>query len=153
MPRLVIAVLVGAATLAGAASADAAIVINRSIAGVEIGDSERAVRAELGRPSSVSNSGGFRTLRYRRKRIDVFLTRSSRRVFEITTTSTRQRTRSGVRVGISYRQLRRLLRGERCTSTGSLASCTVSSRRRVTRFVSIGNRVRSIALSRPSPTF
>lgn len=99
------AILVTAAMLVpGAASAR--IVVNRSIAGVKLGEDAAAVHRQLGSPSSQSCVSpaqgsarcGAKQLRYRSRKLAVTLIHG--RVASLSTRSTHERTKKGVGPGV-----------------------------------------------------
>lgn len=121
-------VVVAAAAVA-APAADAAIVVQRSIAGIRLDMTEAQVRARLGEPSATRTVpaeilGSFRELRYGLTRISVF-DGEDRRVFSITTTSRRERTAAGIGVRSRERFVREKVRGVRCATEFGVRACTV----------------------------
>lgn len=112
-----------------APAADAAIVVQRSIAGVRLDMTEAQVRERLGEPSATRTVqaeilGSYRELRYGLTRISVF-DGEDRRVFAITTTSRRERTAAGIGVRSRERFVRRRVRGVRCATEFGVRACTV----------------------------
>lgn len=110
------------------ATAGAALVPQKSIAGVRLGMSEAQVRAALGEPSDVrrgrNDFGRFTELVYRRARVRVIL-QGRTEVTSVTTTSRRQRTSRNVGVGSSERTVRRRVRGVRCRTFLRFRDCVV----------------------------
>ena len=142
--RLVVVALVLAA-LTSAAAAGAKIELQRGIAGVRLFMSQQKVRALLGRPVAVKSArnefGSYTEFRYRGLRI---LFQGNGGVTYVSTTRRSERTRSGLGVGSSERQLRRGLRGIRCEREAGFHHCYVGSLRpgrRVTDFVLRTSRV------------
>lgn len=112
-----------------APAADAALVVQRSIAGVRLDMTEAQVRARLGEPSATRTVpaeilGTYRELRYGLTRISVF-DGEDRRVFSITTTSRRERTAAGIGVRSRERFVREKVRGVRCATEFGVRACTV----------------------------
>jgi hypothetical protein len=137
--------------LAPAAGAQARIVVNRSVAGIELGMTAREVVARLGRPTLSTAERGARNLVYRRRGLVVTLSHS--RVVIVATRSRGERTRDGVGVGVgsSVRSVRRRVAGVRCGEKASVAFCrTGSSRagRRSTTFQIESRRVVTVTVAR-----
>ena len=137
------AVLVCALALAG--QAGATIVINRGIGGVNLGMSQVAVRAKLGRPARVVHGknefGPYTEFRYAGYLVDF---QDNERVTSIVTTLARERTRAGVGVGSTWSQVRAKVPLVRCTGLPSIGECHVGSLlpgRTVTDFFVTGGRV------------
>jgi len=103
------------ATLVLSASGSAAIVPQRSIAGVRLGLSERGVRAKLGAPLSVRKGknivGHWRRLIY--PRVTIAFQNGDKATF-VQTQSPLEKTASGVGVGATRASVRAGLRGEKC---------------------------------------
>lgn len=113
-----------------AVAADADLVVQRSLAGVELGMTRAQVEQVLGEPSDVERPsseifGRYTELRYGLTRVALF-DGTDGRVFSVTTTSRRQRTAGGVGVGSTETVLRRKVKGVRCTTfSGRVRICTV----------------------------
>ena len=125
--------------LALATGAGGAIVPQRSIAGVALGHTRAHVRATLGKPLSVRHGrnefGAYTVFRYRQVTVTF---QGNAGATGLTTASRAQRTRKGVGVGSTEAQVKRGVRGVRCTTTASLRHCTLGRElpgRRVTDFV------------------
>jgi hypothetical protein len=134
--------------LAPAAGAEARIVVNRSVAGIELGMTAELVLARLGRPTLSTVEAGTRNLVYRRRRLVVTLARS--RVVIVATRSRGERTRRGVGVGSSVRSIRRRVAGVRCREKAGVAFCRTGSirpGRRSTTFQIQSGRVVTVTVA------
>jgi len=103
--------------LALAAPAGAQIVVGRSIHGVRPTDTEARFRALLGAPDGPRAFGDEPSdygLDFRGGRYHGLFATKSHRGFYVSTTSSSQRTASGVGPGVSARFARARLHGERC---------------------------------------
>jgi hypothetical protein len=122
-------ILAGGATLASllapAAGAEARIVVNHSVAGIELGMTAKEVVARLGRPTLSTVEKGARNLVYGRRGLVVTLSRS--RVVIVATRSRGERTRDGVGVGSSVQSVRRRVAGVRCGEKAGVAFCRTGS--------------------------
>lgn len=124
--------IVLAAVLSGLlvpAVADAALVVQKSIAGVELGMTREQVEAVLGEPSEVNRPtneifGGYTELRYGLTYVSLFADTGGE-VFNLHTTSKRQRTSHDVGVGSSERTLRRHVKGVSCETAYGRRTCIV----------------------------
>ena len=142
--RTVLALLVVVATAVLAPAAEARIVPQRGIAGVAIGMSQAQVRAVLGKPVRVvrgaNDFGPYVDFHYSRLRVSF---QGRERVTFITTTRRGERTRTGVGVGSTQRQVLRGVSGAKCgVQTANL--CAVGQflpGRRVTVFFIRAGRV------------
>jgi hypothetical protein len=141
-------VLLAVVLLAVAApAAQARVVVDRSIAGVELDMSAKDVRAVLGEPDRVvyprdEIQGTVKRMDYGLTR--VFLGRGSDRVQRVTTTSKKQRTARGVGVGSTRQTLLRAIRAVRCETFGGFELChtgELAAGERVTDFT-IGSKDR-----------
>lgn len=142
-----VAVLVAFAALAGDASAK---VTWKGIGGVRLGMTESQVRSKLGTPSAVSEAEapGSHRHRYRRHKLDVVV--HDGRVAALHTTSRSERAPRGVRVGMAQRRMRRLVRGESCSTAQGLRVCSLDRGQTVMEFVCRKRRVVRIGISRIS---
>jgi hypothetical protein len=134
--------------LALAAGADARIVVNHSVAGIELGMTSQQVVARLGRPTLSTLEAGARNLVYSRRRLVVTLARS--RVVIVATRSRGERTRRGVGVGSSVRLVRRRIAGVRCAEKAGVAFCRTGSirpGRRSTTFQIRSRRVVTVTVA------
>ena len=126
MRRALLSTAVAAALLAAVpAASPAAIVYERSIAGVRLDMSKTQVRRVLGAPARIvsdRNTFGSYT-EYRYSGLVVSFQGGSR-VTSVSTTRRSQRTRDGLGVGSTQARLRRVLRGETCFS----GDCRTKSR-------------------------
>jgi hypothetical protein len=145
MTRRFLLVLLAAAAFA--AGAGAAIVVERSIAGVTIALSQKKVRAILGKPSKVvlarNALGPYVEYRYPGLVLDF---QGGNPLSSISTTRRSERTSRGIGVGSTRKQVRQKVRGVTCGKT----ICTVGTllpgrivttfylRKGVVRRVSIG---------------
>jgi hypothetical protein len=146
-------ILAGASTLAlllgPAAGAEARIVVNRSVAGIELGMTAEQVVARLGRPSLSTVEQGARNLVYSRRRLVVTLSRS--RVVIVATRSRGEVTRRGIGVGSSVGSVRRRVAGVRCGEKAGVAFCRTGSTRpgrRSTTFQIQSRRVVTVTVAR-----
>ena len=148
-PRTVLSVAVVAA-LALVAPADAAALIrvNEGMAGVSLGQSQKRVTRELGRPSAVRRDRRFRHVdwTYRRKRLVVSFRERTRRVVFLLTHNRRERTATGVGVGSTEQEVTAGVSGARCLDDVGYRWCQVEGRRAITLFLIIRGRVESISI-------
>jgi hypothetical protein len=128
-----------------AAGASAAIVPNRSIGGVALGQTRAQVRSALGTPLSVRHArnefGAFTVFRYAQVTVTF---QGNAGATGLTTTSRAQRTRKGVGVGSTEAQVKAGVPGVRCQTFAALRHCTLGRElpgRRVTDFVLRRGRV------------
>ena len=118
------------------------------IGSVKLGMSLSEVRAVLGRPSEVKEAHVPRARRYVYRRAKLVVTIADGRVVAIETTSRVQRAPRGVRVGMSKRKMRRLVRGERCSDAEGRTVCSLERGTTVMDFIVRKRRVVAIGLSR-----
>ncbi len=108
-----------------AAAADATIVVQRGMAGVSIGMSQKKVRSVLGRPTEVIHGlnavGAFVEYRYPRVTVDF---QGSGPLSNVSTARRRDRTAKGVGVGSTQKQVHQKVRGASCNDT----LCSVGKR-------------------------
>ncbi|MBV9310675.1 MAG: hypothetical protein JOZ73_07580 [Solirubrobacterales bacterium] len=114
-----------ALTLVFCASAQAKIVVGKSIAGVTIGMTKTHVVALLGRGKVESRSGGTSVFTYRHGRYDV--TYKHGRVIEILTDSKQERTSNGVGVGSTLSKVKKRVRHLHCVLQRFFYGCYVKS--------------------------
>jgi len=115
--------LVAALALALAPAAGASVVPQRSLAGIEIDMSQRDVKLRLGTPDRVRHVeefgfGDSRRHRYRARGLTVTIASDRHTVVSVFTRSAADRTRTGVGVGSTEKEMRRGLRGEECGKRG-----------------------------------
>lgn len=132
-------------TLAFSASAEAKILVGKSIGGVGIGMTKTQVGSRLGRGKS--QGSGVYTYRH-----GTFTVRFGHgRVNDVSTTSKRERTSSGAGVSTPLGKLKKRVRGLRCVLQRFFYGCYVkSSGHRWTLFFfdpSGGNRVTEVDLN------
>ena len=142
--------LVVASALAIALPAGATIVPQRGIAGVRLFMSQAKVRAILGTPVSAKSArnefGSYTEFRYRGLRL---LFQGNGGLTSISTTRRSERTRGGVGVGSTERQVRRGLRGVKCERELGFHHCYLGALRpgkRVTDFVFRRGRVARVTV-------
>lgn len=141
-------------TLALAAPAAAALVPQRSLAGVKLGMTEAEVKAVKGEPDEVDHpqhpiAGEVIEYRYGLTYVTIF---PQSGVMTVTTTSKRERTSTGVGVGSTVRQVKRGIPRIRCVREFGIHHCYRGEFRagRVVTNLTIGRRgtVRRITLGR-----
>jgi hypothetical protein len=137
---------------------DGSIKLKRSIAGVKLNATEADVRLRLGAPSTKVPSelhGGWTRWIYRSRRLSVTFA-SDDHVWDVRTTSSRDRTATGVGVGSTERTVRRRVRGVRCRGYGGPSRyrhwrvCVDDARYRgpFTEFVLVRGRVFRVKVAR-----
>jgi hypothetical protein len=92
-------------------------VLGEQAGGVEPGARRSVVRAHLGSPTAIDALDPGRRERYRHLRLDVHYVKD--RVQAVTTRSSDDVARNGIRVGLSRNRLSRLLQDETCTGEPS----------------------------------
>jgi len=113
----------------GAGAAGAAIVPQKSIRGVAIGDTVKKVRDKLGKPSAVAYStneiiGKVRSERYGLTTVRYDGTGTSAKVIQVETRSKAERV-SGVGVGSTYADVKAKVAKVTCSRGGGAATCTI----------------------------
>jgi hypothetical protein len=136
--------------LALSSTAAASIVVQRGIAGVDLGMTKAKVRARLGAPARIrrgSNEfGRFTEFVYPRVRVSF---QGNASVTALTTTSRLERTVRGVGVGSTEARVRARVAGVRCRTEFGFRHCFVGrflAGRRVTDFRIRRGRVTSVTV-------
>ena len=126
MRRLAALVTAGACALALAGSAGATIVINRGIAGVNIGMTQTQVRGKLGKPAKVVHGknefGPYTEFRYPGYTVDF---QQNTTVTSIVTTLARERTAAGAGVGSTWAQVHAKVPHVQCSGSPRIGECHV----------------------------
>lgn len=154
MKRIVlIAAVIG---LALPAIARATIVVNRGMFGVSIGATKTLVRHKLGNPSQVFGPAQRTIWLYARRNLFLEWLLKSQHLTMLLTTNPKERTRAGVGVGSSKRDVKRLVPGVHCATTEPLmagADCIVSSlaSKRSTFFSITAGKVDSVMITMQYP--
>lgn len=140
----------GLVAMGAVAESAAAKVTFSGIGDVRLGMAESDVRDEIGPPSATNTSRnrGARVLHYRRHKMEVVVETGESRVVGIKTTSRAQRTSSGLGVGSSEAEVRRKLRGEKCSTALGLRVCTVERGGTVLDFEVRRGKVSRVSLAR-----
>lgn len=140
-----------AALLLIAPAAEGRIVIQKSIAGVEIGMTATQVRAELGAPRKVGYrpdpvQGSIKVYDY--GLTDVFLSRGpAGRVFHVTTKSRRQRTAKGIGVGSTRTAIRRAYAKATCVERICFIGDAGAGEAVTTFHLTMAGRVHTVSLA------
>jgi hypothetical protein len=139
------------AGLAFASAADAAIVPQRSIAGVRLGMTQAQVKRVMRAPQRVQRGrntfGRFVVFQYSGLRV---FFQGGRTVTSISTTRRSERTARGVGVGSSEAIVKRRVAGVHCTGSAAVRLCEVGVARpghRVTTFFLRSGRVFSVSVA------
>lgn len=139
-----LATLVG---LALAIPANAGVKPQQQIAGVKLGMTKANVRAQLGRPLATYSHSRYTRLYYLKVRVTVH---SRAGVIEVETTSKAQRTRAGIGIGSTEREVRKEVARVSCRPYRSfLRLCrvgTAAPRTRATEFLLFRNKVISLTI-------
>lgn len=126
-----LAVLIAAGTLAPAV-ADAELVVQKSLAGITLDMNRAQVEAVLGEPSAVNRPtsdvmGTYTELRFGLTSVSL-TPGADGTVFDVSTTSKKQRTARGVGVGSTEKVLRQKVKGVKCqTYLKRVRICTVGT--------------------------
>lgn len=139
-----------AGLLLAAPAAEAAIQLDRGIAGARIGNTRAEVRAALGKPKVRTGTNDFgRWVRYRYPGgIEVFF-QGGRRVTSVSTSGLGDRTAGGIGVGTSEARLRAAIKRVRCETVQSVRICLTGQLRpgrRVTDFRIVDGRVARVTV-------
>lgn len=133
--RRLTATTTAAAVVAGgalsASVADATLVVQKSLAGVKLGMTRAQVEAKLGKPSAVLKPkseilGDYFELRYGLTYVSV-TPGDEGGVFDISTTSKKQRTADGVGVGTSEKVLKQRVKNVKCEVGRDFRICSVGT--------------------------
>jgi hypothetical protein len=124
--RSILALCVVIAAAIAAPAADATIVVQRGIAGVQLRMTKAQVRAKLGRPMRVrmgtNEFGSFTQLVYRRVTVTF---QSGSRVTNVRTTSRLERTSRAVAVGSTVAEVEARVKSVRCRNEAGFRHCFV----------------------------
>lgn len=121
------------AVLALVATAEARIVPQVGIGGAKIGKTQKQVRSKLGKPDRkqvlTSPIGGFDFVQLKYGRTKVSFDGTSRRskVMAVFTKEKSERTKSGVGIGSTKKQVKQGVDGARCKKEFGVAHCWVGS--------------------------
>ena len=139
-----------ALALGAVADPAAAKVTFSGIGDVKLGMSEEQVREELGRPSvsRPSRNRAGTVLHYRRLKLEVTIESAESRVVAIKTRSRAQRTSSDLGVGSREADVRRRLRGEKCSTAVRVLVCSLERRGAVLDFEIPRGSVTRVSLTR-----
>jgi hypothetical protein len=125
-----------------AASADAAIVPQKGIAGVTIGMTQGKVRAVLGVPKSVKRGtndfGKYTVFHYSGLQVNF---QGNATVTDVSTTRTGERTASGVGVGSTEAQVKAKVKGVKCETNSGFRHCYLGK-------LGAGHRVTDFSIKR-----
>jgi hypothetical protein len=135
--------------LAAPAVADARFVVNRSMAGVKLGQTGQQVRARLGAPDEITRHGRTRNLVYRSRKM--FVTLVGGKVHILSTDGRGQRGPGKVGVGTREKRLKRVLPKVDCESAEGVRTCSLGGfdvGEVSTVFVMKKRRVRTVTISR-----
>jgi hypothetical protein len=127
MRRSLAALVLTASALAFAPSAQANIVVGKSIAGVKLGDSVATVKRKLGRPQDVL--GANKVFEYKRKKLHVEFNKGV--VTSLTTFNTHERTSKGVGPGSTLAAVAKAYGADAC---GVPQHCAIAIGRTSTQF-------------------
>lgn len=112
--------------------------------------SQAAVRAKLGKPAKVvrakNDFGPYTEFRYGSYVVDF---QGNSKVTAVSTTSSRERTPSGIGVGSAWSQVRARIRHLECEGTPTLGDCHVGELlpgKRVTDFFFVSGKVSSVVV-------
>lgn len=155
-PLLVLLLCLLAAPVAGAAPARPAIVVQKSILDVRLGDTEAEVVARLGQPrrrSTETNEEFGTTVRLRYRKLAIWLNGDGTEpgVFSITDRRRRDRTAENVGVGSSITFLRAHVDRVKCFGAFCYVGRPLPGRKRTLFLLNERNRVKEVSLSRPLP--
>ena len=120
------AVLLVVVALLAPGAAASALVIQRSLAGIELGMTQAQVRAHLGTPLRVVRSkndfGPYTEFRYRHTTVGF---QGDERVTDVISTSTAERGPRGIGVGSTKAQVRAAVPGLKCEGPAPAGQCYV----------------------------
>jgi hypothetical protein len=150
MPRLLLLLGLSAA-VAIPASANAAIVPQRGIAGVNLGQTAKKVRQIAGTPVRVrrgSNEiGSYTVYVYRGLTVNFF---AGSQVTAVSTGARTQRTSGGIGVGSTEAELTTAIPAVTCETLGGFRSCVLGTQepgQKVTLFALKGGKVKRVTIS------
>ena len=148
--RIPLVLSVAVALAVAVPTANAVIVVQRSIAGVKLGMTKAQVRATLGRPmrvrSGTNDFGAFRELFYRRVTVTF---QGGLHVTSVRTTSSLERTAAGVGVGSTKAEVKAHVKNVHCRNESGFRHCFVGAflpGRTVTDFRLRNGRVSSVSV-------
>src|SRR5512133_1371530 len=108
--RALVAIGAIVCVLGATATADARIVVGKSIAGVALGDSVATVKRKLGKPTTVM--GANKILNYKREQLVIEFNKGV--VTSMTTFNTRERTAKGVGPGSTLKAVKAAYGADAC---------------------------------------
>lgn len=126
------------------------LVLGEQVGRIRLGTARSAVRAQLGSPTTSGNRDGVAEETYRHLTLEVRYRKH--RVHAVTTRSSDDRSRDGIRVGLTLERLRRLLPDLDCVDQGPISNCTAgraeSPGDQRTTFVISDGRLEAIGIER-----
>lgn len=155
-PLLLLAALLLTAPVAGAGAAAPAIVVQKSILGVRLGDTSAEVVAKLGQPRKMSTKQSEEfgtTVRLSYRKLSVWLNGdgSEPGVFSIADRRRRDRTAENVGVGSSLTFVRAHVDRVKCSGSFCFVGKPIPGHKRTGFLLNDRNRVIQVALANPLP--